>query len=387
MKYEAHVEYIQWFVLILALDAISAIPFARLRAENKPIRFAAIKLIEIGVNVGLTLFFLVFARNMYYNHPEYSVQFYSPAMGVGLVFLANLIASGVKLLLLSPQIIDARYGFDRDLFKQMLRYSLPLVVIGFAGIINEMLDRMLLKYLLPYDSNTNLAMLGIYGACYKLSILMTLFIQAFRFAAEPFFFAHAEKSDSRKIYADVLNYFSIFCVFIFLMVMLFINQFAGFIGKDFRVGLAVVPILMVANLCLGIYTNLTIWYKLTDKTYLGAMVAIGGAVLTIILNVLWIPRMGYMGAAWATLVCYAAMALVSYLLGQTYFPVPYNMTKVIAYIVAGVALWQLKVFIDVQLPGGSKVISIAISAVLLFAFAAVAFLVERRELLRVIAIK
>jgi O-antigen/teichoic acid export membrane protein len=171
------------------------------------------------------------------------------------------------------------------------------------------------------------------------------------------------------------------------MVMLFINQFAGFIGKDFRVGLAVVPILMVANLCLGIYTNLTIWYKLTDKTYLGAMVAIGGAVLTIILNVLWIPRMGYMGAAWATLTCYAAMALVSYLLGQKYFPVPYNMTKVIAYIIAGVALWQLKVFIDAQLPGGSKVISIVISAVLLFAFAAVAFVVERRELLRVIAIK
>ena len=210
-------------------------------------------------------------------------------------------ASGFKFLLLAPQLSGLAWGFDRALFGRMVRYSLPMVVIGFAGIINEMLDRVLLKYLLPYDDQTNMKMLGIYSACYKLSILMSLFIQAFRYAAEPFFFAYAGKSDARKVYAVVLKFFVIFCVFIFLLVTLFIDFFKYFVGDEFRAGLEVVPILLLANLCLGIYVNLSIWYKLTDRTLMGALVSLAGAALTIALNIWWIPLFGYVGSAWATL--------------------------------------------------------------------------------------
>lgn len=341
LEYPDHVEYIHWFALILALDSIAAIPFVKLRAENKAAQFATIKIIEIVVNITLNIFFLVICRKAYLEQSgSVFAQLYLPQIGVGYVFLSNLAASAVKMLLLLPQLRGATTGFDKNLFRKMLRYSLPMVVIGFAGIINEMLDRMLLKYLLPYDNLTNLQMLGIYGACYKLSILMSLFIQAFRFAGEPFFFAHSDKENSKKLYADVTKYFVIFCVFVFLLVMLYINWFQLFIGKDYRVGLSVVPILLMANLFLGIYVNLSIWYKLTDKTLLGAFVSVGGALLTILLNLLFIPKFGYMASAWATLACYASMTVASYLLGQKYYPVDYDLRKIMGYISIGLLLWQ-----------------------------------------------
>jgi len=260
LQHSQHSEYVWYFALILALDALAALPFARLRAENKALRFAGIKILEILINVGLSVFFIVVC-------PKFATQwswlslFYHPVIGIGYIFIANLAASAVKFLLLAPQWRGALGGFDRPLFQRMLGYSLPMVVIGFAGIINEMLDRALLKYLLPYDAATNLAQLGIYSACYKLSILMSLFIQAFRYAAEPFFFSYASNSDAKKVYAQILNFFVLFCMFIFLLVTLFLDFFQYFIGKEFRAGLPVVPILLLANLCLGIYVNLSIWYK------------------------------------------------------------------------------------------------------------------------------
>jgi O-antigen/teichoic acid export membrane protein len=187
-----------------------------------------------------------------------------------------------------------------------------------------------------------MTMLGIYSACYKLSILMSLFIQAFRYAAEPFFFAYADKNDARQVYADVLKFFVIFCVAIFLLVTLFLDFFQYFVGAEFRAGLQVVPILLMANLCLGIYVNLSIWYKLTDKTLLGAFVSLFGAILTIVLNLYWIPEMGYVGSAWATLVCYASMAFISYSLGQYYYPVPYSVKRLLAYIALGLVLYWAK---------------------------------------------
>ena len=322
LHYADHPEYVLWFSTILILDAIAAIPFARLRAENKAFRFAGIKIIEILITVFLSLFFIIYCPKVYETHPEsWVVRFYFPAIGIGYIFIANLIASIFKFLFLIPQLFGLIWGFDRALFVRMLRYSLPMVAIGFAGIINEMLDRALLKHLLPYDVETNMKMLGIYSACYKLSILMSLFIQAFRYAAEPFFFAYADKSDAGKVYAVILKYFVMFCVFIFLLVTLFIDFFKYFVGEEFRAGLEVVPILLLANLCLGIYVNLSIWYKLTDRTMMGAWVSIAGAVLTIGLNIWWIPLFGFIGSAWATLVCYGAMAAISYLLGQKFYPV------------------------------------------------------------------
>lgn len=340
LHYEQHPEYILWMALILAMDAVAAIAFARLRAEERALRFVSIKIAEILMTVLLSLLLIVWCPKLLAANPESWVRhIYDPEIGVGYIFIANLIASIFKFALLLPQLRGIAWGFDRELFGRMWRYSLPMVVIGFAGVINEMLDRALLKHLLPHDLQTNMAMLGIYSACYKLAILMTLFIQAFRYAAEPFFFAYASKSDARQVYADVLRYFVIFCVAIFLLVTLYMDLFKYFIGPEYRAGLPVVPVLLLANLCLGIYVNLSIWYKLTDRTLMGAWVAIGGALITITLNVWWIPLFGYMGSAWATLACYGAMVVVSYLLGRHFYPVPYDLKPIFGYITLGIALY------------------------------------------------
>lgn len=340
LNYANHPEYVLCFALILLFDALIAIPFARLRAENRPFYFAGLQIFGILSTIALSLFFIVYCPKALKQNPHaWITAVYDPAVGVGYIFLANLAASLFKFIALIPQLGGMRQGFDRPLFNQMLRYSLPMVIIGFAGVINEMLDRALLKYLLPYDAQTNLKMLGIYSACYKISILMSLFIQAFRFAAEPFFFSYADKSDARKVYADVLSVFVIFCVFIFLVVTLFMDVIKHFVGEEFRVGLGVVPILLLANLCLGIYVNLSIWYKLTNRTLMGAMVSLSGAVLTVGLNIMWIPAFGYVGSAWATLVCYASMMTLSYLLGRQYYPVAYNLKRIFGFIALGLALF------------------------------------------------
>ena len=341
LRYPEHPEYFYWFALILAFDSISAIPFARLRAENKAAKFATIKFIEIGITVLLNVFFIALCKPAYEHNPEsFFGKMYNPEIGVGYIFIANLVASSIKLLLLLPQLRGIGRGLDKALFIKMFNYSFPMVIIGFAGIINEMLDRAILKFYLPYDNATNMQQLGIYGACYKLSILMTLFIQAFRYAAEPFFFSHAREKNSKDIYAEVMKYFVIVCAGIFLLVMLYLDFFKYFIGKDFRVGLPVVPILLMANLSLGIYVNLSIWYKLTDRTWLGAIVSFFGATLTIVLNILFIPKYGYMASAWATLACYASMAIISFVLGQKYYPVQYDVKKITGYVFLALLLWE-----------------------------------------------
>jgi O-antigen/teichoic acid export membrane protein len=386
LRYPHHLDYIHWFAWILVLDSICAIPFVKLRAENKAAKFATIKIIEILVNISLNVFILIFCRQAYMRDPNSLLaHFYNPAIGVGYVFIINVVASAVKIVLLSPQLKSVIYGFDRELFNRMIRYSLPMVIIGFAGIINEMLDRMILKYMLPYDNITNLKMLGIYGACYKLSLLMSLFIQAFRFAAEPFFFAHADKTDSKKLYADVMNYFVIFCVFVFLLVMLYLDWFQYFIGKPYREGLPVVPILLMANLCFGLYVNLSIWYKLTDRTLLGAVVSFGGAALTVVLNVLFIPNPnplygGYMASAWATLACYGSMAVASYLMGRKYFPVNYYLKKDLGYIVLGLVLWQLYDFLKGHVLDGYGHMWV-LSSVLMLVFLSVVWVVDGRRVM------
>lgn len=384
LNYANHPEYVLFFTLILTLDAVASIPFARLRAEDKAFRFAGIKVTEILITVLLSLFFIIYCPKVYAENPQsWITRIYNPAVGIGYIFIANLIASLFKFMLLAPQLKGLAWGFNRQLFGRMIRYSLPMVVIGFAGIINEMLDRALLKYLLPYDWQTNMKMLGIYSACYKLSILMTLFIQAFRYAAEPFFFAYSDKSDARHVYAKVLKFFVIFCVFIFLLVTLFIDFFKYFLGDEFRAGLEVVPILLLANLCLGIYVNLSIWYKLTDRTLMGAFVSLVGAGLTIVLNVWWIPVYGYVGSAWATLACYASMAIVSYLLGRHYYPVAYDVKRVIGYITLGVGLYiarvQLPVSTGWQHPWllSLELMSIYILVIILFERRQIAIAVKR----------
>lgn len=379
LRHPDHPEYIWWTAAIVALDSVGAAAFARLRAEDRAIRFAVIKLIEIAANIGLNLFFIILCRQAFEADPGSPLgRLWNPEIGIGYVFIANLAASGLKILLLAPQFREGFLGFDRVLFSRMLRYSLPMVVIGMAGIVNEMLDRAALKYLLPFDDQTNMAQLGIYSACYKLSILMTLFIQAFRYAGEPFFFSYAKQADARRTYAVVLNGFVIFCVFIFLLVTLYLDLFQYFVGAAYREGLHVVPVLLLANLLLGIYVNLSIWYKLTDRTLLGAWVSLGGAVITVVTLVLLVPRYGYEGAAWAHLVCYGSMVLVSYLLGRRYYPVPYELVRVLGYIVLGLGLYGASRVLVQQLGWAPPIVGTCLMAF----FLAIVFVSDARRLFR-----
>lgn len=377
IQYPQNSEYIVWFAIILAFDAIGAIPFAKLRAENKAGKFAIIKLIEIGVNIGLNVFFLVICRNA--ADGSLLSSFYNPAIGVGYIFISNLVASIVKMILLLPMLQSIKNGFSAGLFKQMFKYAWPLIFVGLAGVVNEMLDRTLLKYLLPYDNETNMAMLGVYGACYKLSILMTLFNQAFRYAGEPFFFNMSNDKNATKIYALVLKYFTIFGASIFLIITCYMDVFKHFIGSNFWEGLSIVPILLLANLFLGIMININIWYKLTDKTSIGALVAIGGALLTAVLNIIWIPTFGYVGSAWATLIVYGLMALASYLLGQKYYPVKYPIRKIILYLGLAIGLFFVsKIFHQNMETGG---LNYLLQTTLVLAYFLVVWVFEKKQLL------
>ena len=379
LRHSAHPEYIWWIAAILALDSVGAAAFARLRAEDRAARFAIIKLVEIGVNIGLNLFFILLCRRVFETDPQSLLGgLWDPAIGVGYVFIANLVASAFKLVLLAPELRGVAAGFDDALFRRLVRYSLPMVIIGFAGIVNEMLDRAALKFLLPYDLETNMAQLGIYGACYKLSILMMLFIQAFRYAGEPFFFAYAKQADAKRTYALVLNWFVIFCVFIFLLVSLYIDIFQYFVGEAYREGLHVVPVLLLANLLLGIYVNLSIWYKLTDRTLLGAWVSLSGSVITVVALLLLVPDYGYEGAAWAHLACYGSMVLISYLLGRRYYPVPYQVKRVLGYIGLGLALFGLGRWLS----EGAGFSAVVVGTLCLGLYLGVVFVADGRQLLR-----
>ncbi len=325
MRYPEHGHLVWMLALALGLDAMTAIPMARLRHEGKPWRFVAVNMSNIGITVGLSLYFFA------YRMPH------DPLIGVGHVFFINLIASGVKFLLLVPQ--WPRFAqFDRALLKPMRAFAWPLAIAGLAGMVNETADRAVLKYLLPADTAD--AQIGIYGACYKLAVIITLFIQAFRMGAEPFFFNHAKEKNSGETFARIMNLFVAACMAAFLVVMLFLDVFKWFIPNPaYHEGLRVVPILLLANVFLGIYYNQSVWYKLTDRTRVGSTISIIGAGITLVLLFTLIPIMGYMGAAWATLACYFSMAVISYVWGQKHYPIPYNVSRVLLYMAGAVVLW------------------------------------------------
>jgi O-antigen/teichoic acid export membrane protein len=349
MDYASHPEYVVWFAWFLGLDALSKIPFARLRAQNKALRFAAVNLAGIMVNFGLNLFFLLFCPFIL-NHESWRflhgfIHFvYRPDWGIEYIFISNLIASSLTLILLIPQFAGMKWKPDAKLLKTMLIYAFPLLFAGMAGMINETFDRILLRYLLPKDIASY--QVGIYSACYKISILMTIFIQAYKYAAEPFFFAAAKEKDAKILYARIMDYFIIVVSFIFLATMVYLDDFIlrYLIGKKYWEGRGVIPILMMANLFLGVYYNLAIWYKLTSKTLWGAWLSLIGAVITLALNFWWIPLgaghliHGYLGSAWATFICYGTMMVISYLAGQHFFPVNYNLSRFFGYLLLAVLL-------------------------------------------------
>jgi O-antigen/teichoic acid export membrane protein len=380
IHYVNHPEYLLFTGLIVAIDAFISVPFAKLRLQDKAIKFAILKLINIGVTIGLNLFFLLLCPKLYNSNPDSVLLiFYSPDISVGYVFISNLIANIITLILLLPEILNVKYQFDKVLFKKILIYSAPLLIAGFAGMINETLDRILLKYILTNNVNESYAMeqLGIYGANYKLAILMSLFIQMFRYAAEPFFFTNKNESNAKQLYAQATKYFIICGLAIFLVVILYIDIFKYFIGSDFREGLSIVPILLIANLFLGIFFNFSMWYKLNDMTRYGAYLAIFGAIITILLNIILIPIYGYVGSAWATLICYVSMTVLSYYWGQKYYKIPYDLKSAFFYFGLTLILYFISVFIRPE----SQIMVYTVNTILLLIFIVVFIVKEKAWLL------
>jgi len=342
LLFEHHGEYILLLGAIVAVDAISSLPLAKLRAEEKALRFSLIQFSSIGVNIGLNLILMLgFVSS---DHPERGILF---------ILVANLIASLVKPVLLYKS-FRLKSSFDKSLFKKMVFYSLPLAIAGFAGIINETLDRILLKQMLydpliPASLNYAEAQVGIYSASYKLAMLVTIFLQAFRYAAEPFFFNQMNNENKNQIYVKVMDVFiGLVCV-VFLLVALNIDIFKYFIqNESYWIGLQVVPILLLANVFLGIYYNQSIWYKLSGQTRFGAYIALCGACITVSINILFIPNYGYMACAWATLIVYFFQMVLSYLLGQKHYPIPYNIWKFFLYTGSTLGLYLLAIQIEID---------------------------------------
>jgi len=337
LEYPNNSEYVTWFAIIVGLDAITSIPLAKLRQEHKAMKFSIANYTNIFINILLNLFFLGYCKSTYDNgqHNWLVDNLYNPEIGVGYVFISNLAASIFKFIILIPEMFGVTKGMSSGLLKQMLWFGFPLLIGGMAGIINEMFDRVIYKQILIDDLGevTTMAQLGVYGGVYKISIIITLFIQAFRYAADPFFFSQEKSLDAKEKYAKVMNYFVMVCSVIFLGVMLYLDVIKYFLRSEtYWEGLHIVPILLFANIFLGIYYNQSIWYKLTNKTKYGAYIAIFGAIVTIVLNIIWIPVYGYTGCAWATLICYALMMIASFIMGHKYYPVPYNVFKIILYL-------------------------------------------------------
>ena len=369
------IEYIQMFIGIMFFDALSTMPFAKLRLENKALKFASIRFAGIFVNVVLNLFYLLLCPYLITKESFHWISaVYAPHNEIYYIFLSNLVASFSVLLFLYKEIISARWSLVWTKIKPMLLFSMPLLIGGLAGMMNETLDRILLKYLLPGTISERLSQIGIYNAAYKLSIFMTLAIQAFRMAAEPFFFSINKDVDSKEIYAKTMNYFVLACAFIYLGVVLHLDMLAYILGPLYREGLHVVPILLFANLFLGIYINLSIWFKVTDKTKYGAYITLLGAAITIILNIYWIPIYGYLGSAYATLICYFVMAIVCYIYGQKYFKVPYNINIILKYILIVLGVSILSYMLERYIQDGALLLKQIIRSVLFLIFTYYAWL-------------
>lgn len=362
-----------YFVLILSFDVLSAIPFAKLRIDERPIKFMFIKLAGIAVNIFINVFYLVLCRNLYESGSEsIFASIYNPEYALDYVLIANLVGSGITLLILLPEILKVKPQLDFSLLKRLFKYSFPILLIGLAGQLNDQIDKILIPKLIN-DPNP-MAQLGIYGANFKLSVLMVLFIQMFRYAAEPFFFKNSESSDAKKLYADVMNYFIIFGLIIFLGVVFYIDVLKYFIDKEFWPGLNVVPILLVAKLLFGILFSLSIWYKVTDKTKYGILIAGIGAIITVILNIILLPRIGYVGSAIASLLSYATMLGVSYYLSIRHYFIKYDFKKISFYFIFAFALFGINRIIQIE----NQVIFLSINTFMLLTFVGIAFYKEKK---------
>jgi O-antigen/teichoic acid export membrane protein len=331
-------QYIGYTIWILALDALVIIPFSKLRVNQKPMVYAAIKIGNVLVNLILSVVFLLYIPMLIEANPHgFLRSIYVDNFQIGYIFLANIIASLLTFVVLSPDYVYLNWKFDTDLWKRMMRYGMPIMVAGIAFAINEQFDKILLANLLP--ANIAESEVGVYSACYKLGLFMVLYRTAYTLGIEPFFFSHSSDKNAPHTYAMVTKYFVIFGSFILLSVIVFADLFKLLMIRDssYWEAMKVVPLIILANFFLGIYTNLSVWYKLIDKTYIGAYISIVGAIITLVLNFLLIPTMSYYGSAIATIAAYGSMMIISYYLGNKYYPIPYDLKKIGGYLSLSIA--------------------------------------------------
>lgn len=337
------VKYINLVIWILLLDALAIIPFAWLRATQRPMRYAIIKILNVAINLTLNVFFLLTLKQLATQDSLFE-SIYKPNFEISYIFIANLVASGLTLLFLLSFYTKTKYVFNKVLWKSMMRYAFPVLIAGIAFSINETFDRILLKELLPADiAETHI---GMYSACYKIALFMTLFATAYRLGIEPFFFSHAKSENPQKNYARILEFFVAFGSIILLSVVVFADALKPYIvrSQDYWEAMWVVPIILLANFCLGIYHNLSVWYKITDKTKFGAYISIAGAIITLVINVLFIKEFSYKASAIATLVAYSVMMFLSYYFGRKYYPIPYNLKKIGLYLILSVGFSALSFY-------------------------------------------
>lgn len=365
------VEYINLVIWILLLDALVIIPFAWLRATQRPMKYTLIKILNVAINLGLNLFFLLALKDLASNIPVFD-SIYKPNFQINYIFIANLIASGVTLVFMFPFYAKIKYVFNSTLWKTMMRYAFPVLIAGIAFSINETFDRILLDYLLPEDvAKTHI---GMYSACYKIALFMTLFATAYRLGIEPYFFSHAKAENPEKNYAKILEFFIAFGAVILLSVVVFADVLKLIIVRDeaYWDAMWVVPIILLANFCLGIYHNLSVWYKITDKTKFGAYISIVGALVTLVINIVFIGAYSYKASAVATLVAYAIMMALSYYFGRKYYPIPYDLKKIGLYLglsigLSGLSFYQFR---------GNYIIGIS----MLIVFLTIVYMTERNQI-------
>lgn len=371
--------FVVWFAIISLFDAISALPFAKLRLQGRAKYFTILKLVNVFVTVVIILTFLGLLPWLSMQGIDWVNNIYNSSKELDYVFLANLIASGMVLLLLLREYRGIKWNLDKPLFSRMFKYALPLIIVGLAGVINQLLDRWLIKEFTPDTLGLGLGteMSGIYNGCIKIAVIMAIFTTAFNYAAEPFFFKNSDRKDAKTVYGEVALAYSLCACLIFLFISLFIDQFKLLIDSEYHLGIGIVPIVLMAYLFLGLFYNFSIWYKLQDKTTFGAVIGIVGSIITITLNILLIPKIGYYGSAWASLACFVTMSALAYISGQKYYAIKYPIKRILGYILFSGCLYIFSFEVFSENGGAFKLLG---NLGLLLFFIVVVFNVEKRTI-------
>ena len=365
MGYSDHSSYVWVMAATVSIDAFQCIPFAYLRYKKRPIKFAALKLLFIAFNIALNLLYFVVLPDLYKSYPDIIQHVYSPETGVGYAFYINLVCTASITFFFYKELTGFKYTFDKELAKRMLSYSWPILILGIAGILNQTADFILFPYL--YKGGQAHQQLGIYGAASKIAMIMAMITQAFRYAYEPFVFGKGNDKDNRETYAVAMKYFIIFTLLAFLVVMGYINILRHIIGRDYWEGLKVVPIVMAGTIMMGVYFNLSFWYKLIDKTIWGAYFSGIGCFVLILINVIFVPQYGYMACAWAGLIGYATAMTLSYFVGQKKYPINYPLKSIGIYVLIAVFFFIAITYSNEYLP---KIYALAVNTLIIFAFVA-----------------